>query len=72
MQELLGIQSIPGETHFYTTQGHSCQIWAGSALARTLYPRGAWGHAPPEKLGTMRLLLRPFLGQYDAFRRPDD
>ena len=32
-------------------------------------------HAPPEKicnLGAMRLLLRPYLGQYDAFRRPDD
>ena len=45
-------------------QGRSHQIWSdqvGSAHARTLYPIGAWEHAPPGKfwfLGAMRLLLR--------------
>ena len=37
--------------------------------------RGVWEHALPEKfwnLEAMRWLLRPFLGQYDASRRPDD
>ena len=37
--------------------------------------RGVWGYSPPEtvwNLEVMGLLLRPFLGQYDAFRRPDD
>ena len=36
--------------------------------------RGVWGHGPLEIFGNleaMRLLLRPFLGQYDASRRPD-
>ena len=36
--------------------------------------RGVWGNAPAENflnLEAMRLLLRPFLGQNDAFRRPD-
>ena len=57
-------------------QGH--QIWSdqvGSVHARTLYPRGVWGHALPGKilnLGAMRLLLRPILGQYDASWRPND
>ena len=37
--------------------------------------RGVWGHAPPENfwnLEALRLLLRPFLSQYDASWRPDD
>ena len=37
--------------------------------------RRVWGHALPENfwnLEAMRLLLRQFLGQYDASRRPDD
>ena len=37
--------------------------------------RGVWGHAPPEtflNLEAMRLLLRQFLGQNDASRRPGD
>ena len=48
-------------------QSRSHQIWSdqvGSARARTLYPRGALGHAPPGKflnLGAMRLLRRPIL-----------
>ena len=40
-----------------------------------LVVHGAWGHAPPEifwNSGIMRLLLRPFLGQYNASWRPDD
>ena len=59
-------------------QARSHQIWSGqvgSARARTLYPRGVWGHAPPGKfwnLGAMRLFLRPILGQYDASRRPNN
>ena len=48
-------------------QGRSHQIWSDqvdSARVRALYPRGAWGHAPPGKLWNlwaMRLLLRPIL-----------
>ena len=36
----------------YNTQGRSHQIWSGqvgSVHARVLYPRWAWGHAPPGK-----------------------
>ena len=36
--------------------------------------RGVWGHAPPENfwnLEAMKLLLRPFLGQNNASRRPE-
>ena len=37
---------------------------------------GCWGgsgrHALPENLEVMRLLLRPFFGQCDASRSPDD
>ena len=40
--------------------------------AQDCYPRGVWRHAPPENLGAMRLLLKPFLNQYDAPWRPDD
>ena len=43
--------------------------------ATTRYARGCRGMLPPEKfgnLGAMRLLLRQFLGQYNASRRPDD
>ena len=41
----------------------------------TCYTVGVWGHAPPPKffnLGAVRFLLRPFLGQYDAFQRPNN
>ena len=39
--------------------------------------RGFWGQAPPEhfyfrNLEAMRLLLRPFWGQNDAYWKPDD
>ena len=37
--------------------------------------RGVCGYAPPGNfcnLKAMRLLLRPFMGQYDASQRPDD
>ena len=33
---------------------------------------GPGGMLPQENLGAMRLLLRPFLGQYDASQRPND
>ena len=59
-------------------QGRSHQIWSGQvrcACATTRYARGCRGMLPPEKfgnLGAMRLILRQFLGQYNASRRPDD
>ena len=63
-------------THCAYTQGCSYQIWSGqvrSVRARTLHPRGVWGHVPPpKKVFAMSLLLRPFWGQYDASRRPDN
>ena len=37
--------------------------------------RVVWGHAPSGNFGNleaMRLLLRPFLDQNDASRKPDD
>ena len=58
-----------------TLQGHSHQVWSGQVCTVVLYGRGIWGHAPPEmfwNLEAMRLLLRPFLGQYNASWRPDD
>ena len=33
---------------------------------------GPGGMLPQKNLGAMRLLLRPFLCQYDACRRPED
>ena len=33
---------------------------------------GSGGTLPPENLGAMRLLLKLFLGQYNASRRPDN
>ena len=38
----------------------------------TIAMGGLGGHALPENLDVMRLLLRPFLGQCDASRSPDD
>ena len=51
---------------------HIVQFRAGASYFRLVWPlrceqgKGVWGHAPPGKffkLGTLRLLLRPCLGQ---------
>jgi len=47
IQQLRGVSAL---LVLLSLQGHSHQIWSdqvGSAPARTLYPSGAWGHAPP-------------------------
>ena len=57
-------------------QGRRHQIWGGqvrSVCISTLQLGGIWGHGPPEIFGNlevMTLLLRLFLGQYDASRKP--
>ena len=59
-------------------QGRSHQIWSGqdSFACVSTQEVGGSGGMPPHKifgnLEAMRLLLRPFLGQNDASRRPDD
>ena len=66
-------------THIHT-QGHSHQIWSGQvsgACVSTQELGGSGGMPPPPQenfgnLESMRLLLRPFLGQNDAYRRSDD
>ena len=40
--------------------------------AQEHYTLGGSGGMFPQKVFAMRLLLRPFWGQYDAFRRPDN
>ena len=50
---ILLIPMVNGRCHTHTayTQGCSYQIWSGqvrSVRARTLHPRGVWGHVPPE------------------------
>ena len=50
--------------------------WSGSQCIRKhVTGMGVWRHAPPENfwnLEAVRLLLRSFLGQYNASWRPDD
>ena len=59
-------------------QGRSHQIWSGqvSGVCVSAQQLGGSGGMPPQKifwnLEAMGLLLRPFLGQNDASRRPDD
>ena len=59
-------------------QGRSHEIWSSqvsSACVSRQQLGGSGGMPPPENfwnLEAMRLLLRPFLGQNDASRRPDD
>ena len=52
-------------------QGHSHKVWSGQASGGCICAQqvGGSGGMPPLN---MRLLLRPFLGQNDASRRPDD
>ena len=60
----------------WNLQGRSHQIWGGqvSGACVSTQDLGGLGACPPENFGnleSMRLLLRPFLGQNDAYQRPD-
>ena len=62
----------------HTTQGRSHQIWSSQVSGACVSAKqlGGSGGIVPQKfflnLEAMRLLLRPFLDQNDASRRPDD
>ena len=53
-------------------QGRCHQVWSdqvGSAPTRTLYARGAWGHAPPGKLRSYEIASETNFGPIRCFSK---